>query len=580
MPRIFVPGPSVRPNFGSPAQFIKGIADTAEGISRRRIMDERTQNDKLFKDQTMGLNQRKQDFTEAAPQRAEELRVQTLAREADKFKTIQDYAKGAQYAGGDRLTGLDDRLRELPEYAKLDEQGQLAARNQYILNNPQDITDPAKFAEIMTAGLTQSGKFTGPEIQSAVASEVSRLYPTASPDIIKELFLKPKDFANTGSGTTNIFGGRVSAGRGGNSFDFVSDPVSQKSKNDLLKEEYEMLGLTDKRTKSTLGVGHELAGIPIIGGIFDHNVTQQNYAKAVSRLEGEGLSTPEAIAVLRQEIDGSLESTIDFNNLTKTDINRLKRSAEGNKAQQTQIFNKKGGGISAAGQAAGVSSPADLANASFAHNQALLSRLTPQALSDDGVVNAFLDSIGGDSRNNTRQGGSGGGRLLSPEASGAQIDADYAALLAEQGGAQNEVTQAIIDGQGGAATAEATAEAPAPAQFQVGGPVQAETARNRIFDLIQGAIPPPPHQLLAEGVTGAANAGNKIFNDVSEFMQGPQPGILTQQSAGPVIDPDARLPQTVALNQAKALQRAGKIKPVDNSSKSLLDAYYKYLEAQ
>jgi hypothetical protein len=183
----------------------------------------------------------------------------------------------------------------------------------------------------------------------------------------------------------------------------------------MVNAEFESLGLTDKRTASTFGITHDDAGLPF----GKPNVTQQNYNQILAKMERRGVSTPASIAALRSAIDGNLESEIDFSKPTKAQLDSLVTIAEANERQQTQVFNKKGGDISNAGQAAAggrILTPSDAVAAASKHNQALLSRLTPGALSDQDVVSSFLDQLGAaaPAQTTSRQGGDQGGQVLAP----------------------------------------------------------------------------------------------------------------------------------------------------------------------
>jgi len=507
MPRIFVPGPSANPSLiGSPTQYLQNINQISAGRDRRRIADERTQNDRLFKEQTAALNERKQLFTEGAPERAEALRVANLARDNEKTTTVQNLAEGAQFVGGDRFDTIRGELNKDPRFANLDEAGQLAAQNQFILNNPSALTPPKQFSETLRAGLVQSGQFTGAEIEAHIAQQVAQRYPTADKDIIKSLLLKPKDLIGSG-GNTNIFGAKGSLKSGSSNFDFVSDPTNPNARGDVVDRITDTFGL-EKNPDTIFGQRLDVG---------DLDATKQDVAQGVGFLSSNGINSPTAQEAAFNGAfndDGTVKDK--FNWTTKAGRKAL--LAEATKAQNTEerLFDKKGGGISAAGQAAGVISPADAANAAFANNEKLLSRLTPQALSDSGVAEAFLNNLGPAPQNNTRQGGSGNGGVISP-------------------GAQQVVPPVITP----SAQATADPQSPAPAEFSIGGQVPGEVVRDRIFDLIQGAIPPAPHDILADGITGAADfAQNTVApaaNQLFESLTPPGPGVLDPRSAAPEI---------------------------------------------
>ena len=520
MPRIFVPGPNVNPSIGSPLGYLQGIQKIFADSERNNLFQERTENTKLFQDATTALNERKQDFTEAAPARTEALRVAALARDTDKVNTVQNFAEGAQYAGGDRFDSIRGELLKDPRFAGLDEAGQLAAQNEYILKNPTSVTPPKQFRETLRKGLASTGKFTAAELETVVANEVNRRYPTGDADLVKAQLLKPKDLgASAGSNNVTI-GGKLFSGTKGGSYDFVSNPVNQGDKTEQMKAEFELLGLGDKRTKSTLGISHELAAVNPINpfGNFDFNVTQQGYSKAISKLEGAGLSVSEAIGVLRDEIDGDLESSLDFENLAPGDVTRLATKAAGIKAQQTQLFNKKGGDISAAGQATGgIFSPAQAANAAAAHNQRLLSTLIPQADSDSEIITSFLDRLGASPTNTPRQGDNqGGGNVITPEV----VTPDPAQVVppvvtpapGEVDGLRQNGMQSIPQPQ---------------AEFQIGGPVEPDDVfGNQLFSGLQNVAAKNPASIFANAAKDVAPSVAKLFQSLTL----PGPGVLTPQN--------------------------------------------------
>jgi hypothetical protein len=452
MASVFVPGPSVNPSLiGSPAQYLNQINDTLQARKVARVAEERNAQTKLFQDASLALQDRKLAFDEAAPQRTEDLRIANLGREVEKTETVRNLAQGAQFLGGNRLGEADIQkaMAADPRFKNLDAAGQLAATNKFILSSPSALTPPKDFAEALRSGMVQSGQFTGAEINAAVSDEVTRRYPTADKELLKSILVNPSDLLGKGNSTnfnvsigkdgTPVFGG----GRNTGTNSFVSDPVNQADKTTQLNNEHELIGLTKSRTKSTFGVRHELNGIPIVGRFFDKNVTRQNHSKAVAKLEQAGFSTESAISALRGHIDGDLESNMDFDNLSPTDISILKKEAADAALQQTQLLNSKGGGIFPAGQggAAGVGSifsPIDAVNAATTINERLLSRLTPQALSDSDLVTEFLNSIGPAS---TAGGGggntpppdqvAGGGTTPPPPAGGTGSGADLPPDLSE-----------------------------------------------------------------------------------------------------------------------------------------------------
>jgi hypothetical protein len=425
MPKFFVRGPSVNPNIGSPAQYLGNIQDIIKGRRDSAIAQERVENDKLFRDQTAALNERRQDFTEGAPQRTEDLRVATLEREAGKASMISNMAEGLSYSGGDRFTTLEDDLLKDPRYSALDDQGKLAARNAYIKSNPSALTDPKKFGENLRSSLLGTGDFTGPEVDTAVAQEMSRRYPTADPALIKSLLAKP-DFK-----ISNVTGTKGSSRTGGGSFGLIADPTDPKARGDVVDRISETRKLSD--TPWT---------VPLQGSRIDFgnlNPAKTDISDAVGIMSIGGVNSPtaqESAFSVAFNPDGTIKDEFDWRN--KEGKDRLVAAGLEAQSVEERVFDKKGGDLSRSGQA-GQISPADIVKQASEYNSKLLDRLTPQALSDSEVVSTFLDSLGA-APDNARQGvlpNQGGDRTTPEVVPGNQIFGD-------QGTADN--FQPIIDG--------------------------------------------------------------------------------------------------------------------------------------
>lgn len=560
-PRIFVPGPSVNPSIGSPAQFLKMISDTSEGFARRRIADERTESDRLFKEATTALNERKQDFTEAAPQRAEDLRIAKLARDNEKHQFATNVAEGLQYAGGDRLTTLEDDLMKDPRYANLDDAGKLAARNQYILNNPSALTSPKKFASEFRQSLSASGKYTGAEIDEAVAQQISQRYPTADKSLVEKQLLKPKDLiASAGSGNVTIDGKLFSRGGGTGSFSTINDPTAPAQINQIIDDVASERGL-NKNPSFLLGQRLDFEGT-IPGTATD--LTRQDLGDMASVIQRSGeVSSPTAMRaamIASMTGEGNLREGFDWR--TAAGQKKLVDEAKKAQASEERLLNKKGGGVSAAGQAVGVTTPADAAKAAAVYNERLLSGLVPRALSDQDVVSSFLDNLGAPAPVQTQTGkGDGRGASITPEV----------------------VDQPIV-------TPAPAVTPAAEAEFQVGGQVPAEAAIQRIFS----EIADPRNLASANPIFGAALEGVDTAKNLIQSLTPPGPGVLgggnapaapsPQQVRQANVDNLSTSERSQALKAARKLSSEGKIGLADGEGNSrddsLLIAYFQYLEGQ
>ena len=553
-PRIFVPGPGVNPGLiGSPAQYMRNIANIADSRRRDRQAANQLAQQKAYQDASLALSERRQDFIEAEPERKEAERLANLAREAEKAQMITNMAEGLQYAGGDRFTTLDDDLMKDPRYAALDDAGKLAARNRYIQANPTALTDPGRFGSDLKRQLLGTGLFTGAEADAAVAAEVSSRYPTANPDIIKSMLAKP-DFkigtsTRTGTGST----------RRGSSPKLIADPTDPKARGavvDRIAETYELDATPDT--------------VPFFGNRIDVgnlNPAKTDISQAVGFLSLGGVNSPtaqEAAFAVAFNPDRTIKPEFDW----RTPEGRQALTQAGLQAQRTEERLIGGGDASLS---VGAASPADVVNAANQYNAGLLSSLTPRALSDAEVVSSFLDSLGG-----------------APAA-----PADRPLLTQPRQGGNT----------GGSAEATASPVAPvttAEPEFQVGGPVQAEVAANRIFNVLREgaedmqALTPPglAKTAITEGVPAVQN--------LIESLTPPDPGVLDSRTGDqglslfgmPIITPDQPAPvddgpivnRAVQLNQARALERQGVIKPKTGGGRTkeeaLLEAYFEYLEGQ
>ena len=589
MPSVFVPGPSVRPNFGSPSTYLNLLQKTIQGFGDRRIASEKVTADKLFRDQTLAQSDRKQDFVEGADARTELKRVNELARDNEKTNTVQGMAEGLQFAGGDRFTGFESILSQDPTYAGLDDAGKLAARNKFINNNPSALTPPKQFGEQLAQQLAGSGLFTGAEIKQQVSDQIKQRYPTADPSIIKSLLAKP-DFKISNSGT-----GTSSSRRGG-SVSLLSGQTNQPNKDEQVNAEFESLGLTDKRTKETFGVQHDDINIPIVGSLFGkRNVTQQNYNKALSALERDGHSVSSSIAALRSVIDGNLETDINLDKLTGDQLKALGSLAEQNEAQQTQIFNKRGGGISDAGQSS-TGSPADIVNQVEQFNQKLLSRLTPSADSDAQVVKSFLASLGGASHGIKSRGGlqtlpgkagdNQGAEILTPKvapggppAVDEAVKADQIGLLQQQI-AQQQANNSTPEPSGSAGLDQLIANNKEAEFPNIGVPQGAEKIFNNVSEFVQKGNPVPAVKKLFESLTPP---GPGVLDPRSQ----PEP-TAREQAASRQTEVDNLSPsqRSNALREARKLSKSGTISVADadgeggSADEALIIAYIKYLEGQ
>ncbi|MCP4487738.1 MAG: hypothetical protein GY820_10540 [Gammaproteobacteria bacterium] len=510
-PRIFVPGPSVNANIGSPAQYIEGLQRAVNSNRANQLAKEEAANTKILQDAQLANQTRRLDFDLAAPERREADRVAKRARKIKRAQTIADVAYGANLTGADRLTGIKSILMQNPNWASKSDSDRLEYLNKWTLEHPEALTDYRVFEKYFKKGLLSTGQFTGPEIRDAAGDQQKR-WLTGDKELIKAQLLRPKDLYFPSGNNINLSvnsNGGVSRSSGSESTKLLSDQVDQPSKYKMVDAEMSALGITKKRTGSTFGITHDDEGLPF----GKKNVTRQNYDKAVASLERgtekmKGVNYPSAIAALRTVIDGNGETHFNFDNLEGDDLKALLRIAAENEKQQTQVISK-GGNISPAGQsptgqsASGsvFSNPSQALAATAKYNEALLSQLSPRSFTDDEIVKSILSGLG------PAKGGAqkpmGGLGETAPGRTRQDVTGP------ETGGpaAGNSAVEQILSQAGGPdVTGGPTLPAPtaldAPVQQDIGGPVAADERIRNLVSTLRDVAGKTPIGLAARGARG------------------------------------------------------------------------------
>lgn len=405
-PRIFVPGPSVRPNFGSPFQFIKDIGDTVEGFSRRRIMDERTEADKLFKEQTVALNERKQDFAEGADDRARaEAELERQRVSAQALSNLD----AAQKAGGSRI----DPFLANPEVQKLltdqnilGEEAQRAKLMEFVGQDTSLFSDPTVLAETAYRNVLEGGGSPA-QAEAEAKKRVSAEFPTLPSDWIDKLIAKPGGAG--GSGSIASFAKSL-AGTKGSSTPQQAIPSQlqseelQKLLSDKMEIEGDRFSIFDFRPT-------DLASY----GFGDHDLTESD----VIGLQGE-FSTelrPETILRTIQSLGDPTDGTLPFDPRSMSPQQR-KDFLDVGRAVERKANEPRGGGT--LGGNLGLADLLKLQQnqeaARQAYNMDLISLGTPQANTFEERLSGFRNFLGAPVQDTTRQ-GSGGGGVTTPETS-------------------------------------------------------------------------------------------------------------------------------------------------------------------
>jgi len=215
MPRIFVPGPSVNPSIGSPAEFIKQIANTTNRFRENAQRDTLLENNKLFRDRTADLAERSQAFTEAEPERAR-AEAQFLRDQANADAKL--YLEATQGAGGSILPQFLSRPEVQADFSKLgisnpDEQAAYVKQIpefRALFSNPTRAGNTALEARIASGGSLEQGQkaqqgaidsIFGAQLDPKLAAEVMKQRNASSNALIGGLF---KGINGTGKSGTPV----------------------------------------------------------------------------------------------------------------------------------------------------------------------------------------------------------------------------------------------------------------------------------------------------------------------------------------------------------------------------------------
>lgn len=544
-PKIFVAGPSARPNIGSPAQYLQQIQRVGEQVQNDKYRKEKLAQDKLFSDRSYALDERKVDWTEGAREReiAEEQRL--LSKDNEKYQLVNNVAQGAQFMGaGDWQNTVQKDLMKDPRFRRLDEQGQMQAMNEYILKNPEVVTTPQEFANQMRSVLTNAGLHTGAEIETAIQEQVAKRYPTMSVDTAEKLFVKGKDLIPTGRNGNNVslqFGndGRILGTTGRSTKQqLIYDPTNPTLRDDIVARiaaEEELSKDANYYPELLPFVGGER--MEIEGGGL--NVTQNDVSEIVGALMSTGeIANPGAIqSVLVQKIqNGVLPEAYDWR--TEAGMQRLLNEAKLAQAGEESTYNTSTGQrgslgdvnsqLAANGQLFGAVDPVDAANAALKTNMEILSKTVPRTYDDDEVVALFLDGLGGTKPVTTGQLKSGapvtgGGQVPSPAAEqtvpSPTVQTAPPAPTSIGTGEDRILTRPPVITEEQAVQRSGT-----PQMNTIGGPEATEAALSKAMNEDNFYLPKYSPQALA------LKEGRKVFNAAEGLLKG-----LTPAKGDPIL---------------------------------------------
>jgi len=353
-------------------------------LTRQQQEDELAQ-EKDFRDKQLAQGDRRQDYVEGATARqiAEEQRK--LGLEQEKTGLVEDMSRGLIFGGAERLGDpeVQLKLKSDPRYQALEAEtattGNIAPlleyQNKFIENNAALLTRPSEFAGQLRQNLQATGKFTGPEIEAAVAAQVARRYPTADPEMVKAMMVKPSLGGTSDSAATGVTGGT------GGPSKLFSSQVGQANVYDLINNFASQFGVGDEEVTTWFGMSPEEWG-------SDPDVSKSRIVQYVDRMRMEGFSPEAALGALSQVMQEDQESSFRIDDMNSADLLHMKNLATAAQKQQREGYGGRGGSASAK------ASMQDRLGTASEYNTRLLSSLSPQALENDELVARFLKGIG------------------------------------------------------------------------------------------------------------------------------------------------------------------------------------------
>jgi len=528
MPRIFVPGPSVNPSIGSPAEFIKQIANTANRFRTNQQRDDELENIKLFRQQTQDLNERKQDFTEAEPERA---RAEALFQREQSNQRAKEQSAAVGGAGGSRI---DPFLKNPETQDFFKSQGITDPAEQRRMVEEIHAKDRSIFSNSKVAGQTAfdsivAGGGSLAEAEAARAAAIRQIFPTPlSDDLAGKLIIKP----DGGVSTSKLFG----SGKGTSATAPLQGIPNQISSEELQKLLNDKLGVEGNRFSL---FGFRPTDNEFLGGAHDLEESD------VASLQGQFARDlrPETIQRVLLAVGDPKDGTVKFNPKDmspkeKEDFLSLGKELEA----------KANEGRAQYGPLAGLS-VADIQRleqdrfrqiADF--NTGIINQTSVQNKTYEDRLNALRKSLGQPNGaaaaelNNTRQGGDQGSTTQ-----GAPTVAPTVAPDGETSGSP-ELDKLL--------TPAPTASAPQPASAQgpslVGGD-PTDKLFGGIADNVSSLVDYSP---IVAGSRIASEGGSKLFNAIEQFLPQGQDISAFQRT------PQA-IPQTPVSPSVQELENTG-----------------------
>ncbi len=468
-------------NMFSLANANQALSTLAQQLNQQRVGRQQDERQNLLREQF--------EFNKGADARAEQKaqrereRIGLLAQEA------MGMAKGLQYGGEEEFFAqpeVQKALLSTPEYQNLDKAGQTKARSDFLLKNPGIFMSPQNFGDQLGQTLAASGNYSYEDINKIVDNEVSKRYPSLSPEIGKKLLDTGK-----GKGTNlNISVPGASGTRGaGGSYAQVSGSPDQMDTQTLYQNFVENYGIPK-------GGAFEFAGVRwgdynLLGGKRD--ITGQDVLQYMSAMKKEGVPEYAALDELGSWLDQ--DADIDFNiheigqAKNKARLAAMKQGAMDRVAAQERVMNRKTGQVGTGGGSA-------VADALLTHtlrdnyNNQILSRMSPQGATRDEILQQFIGSLGG--QYNPDQPLLGNRTAPAPDATPAPVAAPAPAPAAQT-------------------TPAPTVQAPAPVLTDQGAPITADNA-DQVLDQLNTGEPAqadfrdPIDRLLGVAPEGTLNA--------------------------------------------------------------------------
>ena len=394
-PKIFVPGPSVSPNIGTPAQYLSNINRVAENLRNERLKTQQLEQDRLFQQQQNDLANRKQIFLEGAPDRERAELEYQREQESQRALAALDVAQNAPFAFADTFMQNPETQKIFASLGITDPEAQRSKILDYAKQNPNLFRDPTQYYNKVYRGVLEN-KGTREEAKAEATEAVGRIFRTLDPSIVSKLL----DTGSTGAAT--LFGKLFSGGSGGGSSKFPQGLPNLKDQEEFIDVLQGRMNIEKARGG---GVVDTIADIFNIGDstrstfdFFDRDLDRGDVQRYIAAYGGEypHYAIVGALrSVLADPDDGTISQEVHNNILNNPDSQDARDFRTAISQWQANAERRgMGNQLSSLGADEVLGLVAAMEGRRNSYNSDLISRTSPQAASFADRLSGFRNYIG------------------------------------------------------------------------------------------------------------------------------------------------------------------------------------------